>query len=98
MCRRKKALNFLRLRLKQNKFPYYITLLKKIQNEYPDDILADDAFFMEGDIYEHQMHDKEKAKEIYRQFLDKYPGSVYAAEARKRFRTLRGDFNIPPNQ
>ncbi|CAN5374953.1 hypothetical protein BH10BAC4_BH10BAC4_09840 [soil metagenome] len=30
--------------------------------------------------------------EIYRTFLDKYPGSVYAAEARKRFRTLRGDF------
>ena len=26
-------------------------------------------------------------------FLTKYPGSVYAAEARKRFRTLRGDFN-----
>jgi outer membrane protein assembly factor BamD (BamD/ComL family) len=30
--------------------------------------------------------------EIYRDFLNKYPGSVYAAEARKRFRNLRGDF------
>jgi len=30
--------------------------------------------------------------EIYRDFLNKYPGSVYAAEARKRYRTLRGDF------
>lgn len=86
------------LRLKQGEFLYCLALLKKIQNEYPDDILADDAFFMEGDIYEHQMRDKERAKEIYRQFLDRYPGSVYAAEARKRFRTLRGDFNSTPNQ
>ena len=57
------------------------------------DVLADDAYFLEGDIYEHQLKNKEKAMEIYRTFLDKYPGSVYAAEARKRFRTLRGDFN-----
>ena len=35
---------------------------------------------------------KDKAMEIYREFLTKFPGSVYAAEARKRFRTLRGDF------
>ena len=86
------------IRLKQGEFAYCLALLNKIQNEYPDDILADDAFFMEGDIYEHQLHDKEKSKEIYRQFLDKYPGSVYAAEARKRFRMLRGDFNLSPNQ
>jgi hypothetical protein len=30
--------------------------------------------------------------EIYREFLNKFPGSVFAAEARKRYRTLRGDF------
>jgi outer membrane protein assembly factor BamD (BamD/ComL family) len=36
---------------------------------------------------------KEKAMEIYREFLNKFPGSVYAAEARKRFRMLRGDFS-----
>ena len=28
----------------------------------------------------------EKAMEIYREFLTKYPGSVYVAEARKRYR------------
>ena len=55
-------------------------------------LLSPDAFFLQGDIYETQLGDKEKAKEIFREFLNKFPGSVYAAEARKRFRTLRGDF------
>lgn len=69
-----------------------IKLLQQILNEYPDDILADDAYFQQGEIYERQLHDKDKAMEIYREFLNKYPGSVYAAEARKRYRMLRGDF------
>ena len=55
--------------------------------------LADDAYFLQGEIYERQLGDKDKAMEIYRNFLTKYPGSVYAAEARKRFRQLRGDFS-----
>ena len=86
------------LRMKQGEFDKALLLLQKILDEYGDDILADDAYFLEGEIYEHQLKDKAKAMEIYRDFLDKYPGSVYAAEARKRFRMLRGDFNIPPNQ
>ncbi|MEJ0054539.1 MAG: tetratricopeptide repeat protein [Bacteroidota bacterium] len=80
------------LRMKRGEFDQAIVLLEKIQAEFGDDILADDASFTEADIYEHYLKNKEKAMEIYRTFLDKYPGSVYAAEARKRFRTLRGDF------
>ncbi|MCK5206680.1 MAG: tetratricopeptide repeat protein, partial [Cyclobacteriaceae bacterium] len=55
-------------------------------------ILGDDALFLIGTIYEDQLNEKEKAKEIYQSFLTRYPGSNKAAEARKRFRTLRGDF------
>jgi hypothetical protein len=29
--------------------------------------------------------------ELYNQLLQKYPGSIFGAEARKRFRALRGD-------
>jgi outer membrane protein assembly factor BamD (BamD/ComL family) len=32
-----------------------------------------------------------KAKELYEKILFDYPGSLYTTEARKRFRTLRGD-------
>lgn len=80
------------LRMKRGEFENAMKLLQRILTEYPDDILSDDAFFLQGEIYERQLKNKQKAMEIYREFLNKYPGSVYAAEARKRFRTLRGDF------
>lgn len=80
------------IRMKRGEFSESIALLEKILVEYPDDVLADDAFFLQGEIYERQVNDKDKAMEIYREFLTKFPGSVFAAEARKRFRTLRGDF------
>lgn len=80
------------IRMQRGEFDNAISLLQKIMDEYAEDILADDAYFLMGDIYDHQLKNKEKAMEIYREFLNKYPGSVYAAEARKRFRTLRGDF------
>lgn len=80
------------LNMKQGKFKESISFLEKILAQFPDDVYADDAFFLQGDIYETQLGDKEKAKEIFREFLNKFPGSVYAAEARKRFRALRGDF------
>jgi tetratricopeptide (TPR) repeat protein len=80
------------IRMKRGEFEESIALLQKVLDEYPDDVLADDAFFLQGEIYERQLKDKDKAMEIYREFLTRYAGSVYAAEARKRFRTLRGDF------
>lgn len=84
------------LRMKRGQFDESIALLQRILDEYPDDILSDDAFFLQGDIYEHQLKNKDKAMEIYREFLNRFPGSVYAAEARKRYRTLRGDFSAEP--
>lgn len=80
------------IRMRQGEFEKSIGLLQKIIQEYADDILVDDAFFLQGEIYERQLGQKDKAMEIYREFLNKYPGSVYAAEARKRYRLLRGDF------
>ena len=69
-----------------------ITILDRIVNELPYDILTDDALFEMGLIYEEQLQDLEKAKALYQQLLIDYPGSLFVAEARKRFRKLRGDF------
>ncbi|MEI9919340.1 MAG: tetratricopeptide repeat protein [Bacteroidota bacterium] len=80
------------LEMKQGHFEQAIALLQKVIDNFGDDILADDAFFLQGDIYQNQLKNKDKAMEIYRDFLTKFPGSVYVAEARKRYRTLRGDF------
>lgn len=81
------------LLMKRGEFEQAIILLEKILTEFGDDILADDAYFLEGEIYELHIKNKDKAMEVYREFLNKYPGSVYAAEARKRYRMLRGDFS-----
>ena len=72
-------------------FDQAITFLQQIQENFGTDILGDDSMFMIGNIYETDLNDKEKAKDIYQKFLTSYPGSVFIAEARKRFRTLRGD-------
>ena len=79
--------------LKRAEFENSVRLLSQIMEGYNYDILADDAYFRMGEIYERHLDNKEKAMEIYIDFLSKFPGSVYAAEARKRFRTLRGDFD-----
>lgn len=81
------------IKMKRGQFDEAIALLEKILTDFAEDILADDAYFLQAEIYERQLADKVKAMEIYREFLNKYPGSVYAAEARKRFRQLRGDFD-----
>lgn len=81
-----------KIRLQRGQFPESIDLLNRILSEYGDDVLADDAQFLIGEIYERQIKDNQKAMDTYRDLLTKFPGSVYAAEARKRFRTLRGDF------
>lgn len=69
-----------------------IDYLDQILASYSYDILADDAAFKKAEIYERQVKDTEQAKTLYQQFLIDYPGSMYVAEARKRFRQLRGDF------
>lgn len=80
------------IRVKQGEFEASINLLQKVLDDFGQDVLADDAYFLQAEIYERYLHDSEKAKEIYREFLNKFPGSVYVAEARKRYRILRGDF------
>lgn len=84
------------LEMKRGNFDQSIALLQKILDEFGEDILADDAYFLQADIYHRQLKNKEKAQEMYREFLNKFPGSVYVAEARKRFRELRGDFEGAP--
>jgi len=68
-----------------------VQTLNRITTNPKYDVLSDDALFLMAGIYEENLQDKEKAKELYNQLLVKYPGSIYVAEARKRFRLLRGD-------
>jgi tetratricopeptide (TPR) repeat protein len=75
----------------QGKWVEAATYLEELLKYYSEDILADDALFQLGDMYENQLNDKEKAAEFYKRILFNYKGSLYVVEARKRFRALRGD-------
>jgi hypothetical protein len=67
------------------------SLLSKICNYYSEDILADDACFLDAEINQKYLNNKEKATTQYQKIITNYPSSVYINEARKRFRLLRGD-------
>lgn len=73
------------------KYDEAIAELQKIVEKYDTGIFGDDSYFLIAEIYDLHKKDSAKAMEFYKNFIDKYPGSVYIAEARKRFRTLRGD-------
>ena len=78
----------------QGKWTEAIAFLEELLKYNGEDILADDALFQLGDIYENHMNNKEKAAEYYKTLLFNFKGSLYSVEARKRFRTIRGDQNI----
>ncbi|WP_323755612.1 tetratricopeptide repeat protein [Roseivirga sp.] len=73
-------------------FDKALTALGVINEKHYFEILGDDALFLTGIILEDDLKDKEKAMEVYLQLLEKFKGSIFVSEARKRLRELRGDF------
>jgi len=66
-------------------------ILKKITEDFKDGIWTDDALFTLADLYEKKLNDIAQAKIYFQKLITDYPGSMFSAEARKRFRNLRGD-------
>ena len=73
----------------QGKWNDAVNFLEELLKYYSDDILADDALFTLGDLYENHLMDPAKAAEYYRKILFDYKGSLYTDESRKRFQNLR---------
>jgi len=67
-------------------------LYQRICNIYSDGLLGDDALYYLGELYEYHLKDIPRAMECYQKLMREYPGSLFVVDARKRFRTLRGDF------
>jgi tetratricopeptide (TPR) repeat protein len=80
-----------RIYIKQTDFQKAAIQLEAIMTNYKADLWADDAVFMLADLNEKQLNDPEKAKMLFEKIITDYPSSLYVIEARKRFRTLRGD-------
>ncbi|MCD6355493.1 MAG: tetratricopeptide repeat protein [Prolixibacteraceae bacterium] len=63
--------------------------LEQIVADFGYDLLADDALFALAELYNYKLNKKEKAKNLYKQMLLEYPGSVFVEESRKQYRELR---------
>lgn len=62
-----------------------------VLENFSGQILADDARFALGRLYEEALDRKEDAMEQYQYIIFNHPDSYYYPLARKRFRKLRGD-------
>lgn len=68
-----------------------IEMYNLVIEKFPEDIRADNSLYEMADMYETQLNNKDKAKELYEKLFTKYSNSVFATDARKKFRLLRGD-------
>ncbi|WP_133159395.1 tetratricopeptide repeat protein [Solitalea longa] len=80
-----------KISLKKGLYSDAAKTLTEIIERFNYDIWGDDALFMLADLNENQLNNKQKAQELYERLLTQFPGSLYVLEARKRFRSLRGD-------
>lgn len=80
-----------KLALQEGEYLIAIEKLDKIIKGYSYDILSDDAFYKKGVIIQDYLNQEEEAMIIFQEFLKSHPGSMYAAEARQRIRSIRGD-------
>lgn len=75
----------------QGKYAEAAELYETLAIAFSHDLLADNAWFQLGLLYENALKDKEKAQEAFRKIVIDFPGSLYQPEARKHYRKLRGD-------
>jgi tetratricopeptide (TPR) repeat protein len=73
-------------------FSEAIESLNIINQAHYFEILGDDSLFLTGVILQDDLNKNEEAMALYLDLLNKFKGSIYVSEARKRLRQLRGDF------
>ena len=77
--------------IKTSELAKAVDMLKEIIGAHAESIWIDDALFTLADLLENKLDDVEQAKGLYQRLMNDHPGSMFNAEARKRFRNLRGD-------
>ena len=65
-----------------------VAFYKQVMETYFDDILADNAVYRLGVIYDDVLDDDEEARKMYEHLIFNYSGSLFVVEARKRYNSL----------
>jgi tetratricopeptide (TPR) repeat protein len=80
---------------KHHNFEQALSYLKTIYEKYGKDVLGDDAVFKTADIYQHDLHQYDNAKQFYEKLIIDYQGSTYVQEARMRLNELKNNSPVP---
>ncbi|HKI90512.1 MAG TPA: tetratricopeptide repeat protein [Draconibacterium sp.] len=78
-----------KIEMEQQNYAQAAEYLQQIVNDFSYESLADDALYQLAELYNYQLNKKEQAKELYKQMIVDYPGSIYVDESRNKFRELR---------
>ena len=75
----------------KKQFEMAISNYQSIIANYRNGILVDDAYYYLAELYNNQLGQPEKAKELYENIIFNHQDSIYFVDARKKFRMIRGD-------
>jgi TolA-binding protein len=88
--------------IEKKKFALAAEQLQKIVDGFSYDLLGDDATFMLAELCNFNLNEKERAKNLYKEIITRYPGSVFTEESRSKYRELRVIFpdieQVPTNE
>jgi len=79
------------LYLKTQQFQQADSLYQLLASSFPESIKADNAIYQEAEIQRLYLDDELKAMDLYMKLMRDYPESIYAGQARIKYRKLRGE-------
>jgi hypothetical protein len=69
------------------------SLYQQMWTNFPESIKSDNAIFKQAEINRTKLNNNEKAMELYLKLMKDHPDSIFAGEARLRFREIRENNN-----
>jgi len=76
---------------RQRNYDKAIEMYSHVIDNFPEDIRCDNSIYELAQLYENVLGDQERANQLYEKLFIDYSNSVFAIEARKKYRELRGD-------
>ena len=78
-----------KIEISQQNYAKAAEYLEQIVTDFSYELLADNALFMLAELYNYNLNEQEKAKDLYKDMLTQHPGSVFIDESREKYRELR---------
>jgi tetratricopeptide (TPR) repeat protein len=72
-----------------------VAIYEKVYTGFPYDILADDALYAAAKLQLNSIDMPEAARDLFKQFIVNYPGSIFITEVRRLYRELRDKYPEP---